>query len=181
MNEENDRLRWQLKGLRQDTPPTRDLWPGIAARIAELPQPAETAPAHQTQPGRWFPWTKTATPAAGTTRVRTGPRRLVPWAMAASMLLTVGFLWQATHLTPPQEPLIRREAAQLTRDYQGALAQIQGAEAHPELGGALQELDRSAEEILAALDRAPNTRFLLEQLRRTYAKRLALTQRAMMS
>jgi hypothetical protein len=109
-------------------------------------------------------------------------RRLVPWAMAASVLLTVGFLWQATHLTSPQEePLIRQEAVQLTRDYQGALAQIQGAEAHPELGGALQELDRSAEEILAALDRAPNTRFLLEQLRRTYAKRLALTQRAMMS
>lgn len=166
MNEENDRLRWQLKGLRQDIPPTRDLWPGIAARIAELPQPAEAVP---------------ASPDADTIRTRGGPRRLVPWAMAASVLLTVGFLWQATHLTPPQEPLIRQEAVQLTRDYQGALAQIQGAEAHPELGGALRELDRSAEEILAALDRAPNTRFLLEQLRRTYAKRLALTQRAMMS
>ncbi|MBB3277794.1 MULTISPECIES: anti-sigma factor [Pseudoxanthomonas] len=166
MNEENDRLRWQLKGLRQDVPPSRDLWPGIAARIAELPQPSTGS-------------------SAGRERVASLPlraRRLVPWAMAASVLLTVGFLWQATHLTSPQEePLIRQEAVQLTRDYQGALAQIQGAEAHPELGGALQELDRSAEEILAALDRAPNTRFLLEQLRRTYAKRLALTQRAMMS
>lgn len=169
MNEDNDRLRWQLKGLRQDTPPSRDLWPGIAARIAELPQPATGTPIGDAGTVRKVPWTRTA------------PRRLVPWAMAASMLLAVGFLWQATHLTSPQEPLLRQEAAQLTRDYQGALAQIQGAEAHPELGGALQELDRSAEEILAALDRAPNTRFLLEQLRRTYAKRLALTQRAVMS
>lgn len=169
MNEDNDRLRWQLKGLRQDTPPSRDLWPGIAARIAELPQPAAGTPAGEAGTARKAPWTRTA------------PRRLVPWATAASMLLAVGFLWQATHLTSPQEPLLRQEAAQLTRDYQGALAQIQGAEAHPELGGALQELDRSAEEILAALDRAPNTRFLLEQLRRTYAKRLALTQRAVMS
>ena len=170
MSEENDRLRWQLKGLRQDTPPTRDLWPGIAARIAGLPQPAADTPAGEA-----------GTIRRTTTWTRAAPRRLMPWAMAASMLLAVGFLWQATHLTSPQEPLIRKEAAQLTRDYQGALAQIQGAEAHPELGGALQELDRSAEEILAALDRAPNTRFLLEQLRRTYAKRLALTQRAMMS
>nr|WP_295377443.1 hypothetical protein [Pseudoxanthomonas sp.] len=178
MNEENDRLRWQLKGLRQDTPPTRDLWPGIAARIAGLPQP-EAAPGPER--GHGFPWRKGASPDHGGSLTRTGARRLVPWAMAASMLLAVGFLWQATHLTSPQEPLIRQEAALLTRDYQGALAQIQGAEAHPELGGALQELDRSAEEILAALDRAPNTRFLLEQLRRTYAKRLALTQRAMMS
>ena len=181
MSEENDRLRWQLKGLRQDTPPRRDLWPEIAARIAELPQTAEIAPGQQDRPSRMFPWSRAASRGADASSVRTGARRLAPWAMAASMLLAIGFLWQATHLTPPQEPLIRQEAAQLTRDYQGALAQIQGAEAHPELGGALQELDRSAEEILAALDRAPNTRFLLEQLRRTYAKRLALTQRAMMS
>lgn len=179
MNEENDRLRWQLKGLRQDIPPPRDLWPGIAARIAELPQASAESPADDTGTGRWFP---PASPGGtGATTLPLRARRLVPWAMAASVLLTVGFLWQATHLTTPQEPLIRQEAAQLTRDYQGALAQIQGAEDHPELGGALQELDRSATEILDALDHAPNTRFLLEQLRRTYAKRLALTQRAVMS
>lgn len=165
MNDKNeqldDALRWQLRGLRQDSPPSRDLWPDIAARISTLPQQAvDTPPPRATLP-----------------RVR----RFAPWAMAASVVLTVGLTWQMTRVAPVQDPVIPREAASLTRDYQGALAQMQGAEAHPEFGVALQELDRSAAQILTAIDRDPNAAFLLEQLRRTYSKRLALTQRAVMS
>ena len=29
----DERLRWQLRALRSDAPPQRDLWPGIAARM----------------------------------------------------------------------------------------------------------------------------------------------------
>ena len=153
----NDALRWQLRGLRKDQPPARDLWPDIAARIAELPQQAPVA--------------------APAPRVR----RFAPWAMAASVMLTVGLAWQWTRLSEPQEPVVSREAASLTRDYQGALAQMQGAQTHPEFNVALEELDRSAAQILTAMQHDPNATFLLEQLRRTYSKRLALTQRAVMS
>lgn len=30
-----DALRWQLRALRRDQPPARDLWAGIAARLGE--------------------------------------------------------------------------------------------------------------------------------------------------
>lgn len=157
----DDALRWQLRGLRQDAPPTRDLWPDIAARISTLPQRQDEPEAVEVAPSRLH--------------------RFAPWAMAASLVLTVGLAWQLTRVAPSQDPVIPREAASLTRDYQGALAQMQNAQAHPEFGVALEELDRSAAQILTAIDRDPNAAFLLEQLRRTYAKRLALTQRAVMS
>lgn len=159
MNQNDESLRWKLRGLRQDQPPERDLWPDISARIAALP------PRQAEEPKQ---------------RLTSGVRRFAPWAMAASLVLTVGLAWQATRVAP-QDPVIPREAASLTRDYQGALAQMQGAEAHPEFGVALQELDRSAAQIRAAIEHDPNATFLLERLRRTYAKRLALTQRAVMS
>jgi hypothetical protein len=43
---------------------------------------------------------------------------------------------------------------------------------------AFGDLDRSAAQILGAIDRDPEARFLLDQLRRTYARRLELTRRA---
>lgn len=161
MNENDDSLRWQLRGLRQEVPPSRDLWPDIAARIGALPQQL---------------------PASVSSRRPPAVRRFASWAMAASVVLTVGLVWQVAR-SPGMtaDPVIQREAASLTRDYQGAIAQFQGMQEHPELAGALQELDRSAEQIRAALDHDPNARFLLQQLRRTYAKRLALTQRAVLS
>lgn len=157
MNENDESLRWSLRALRREQQPAQDLWAGIAARIEALPQ---VAPAPRRQ---------------------TPMQRFAPWAMAASIVLTVGMVWQGSLPQSGQGPIIQQEAASLTRDYQGALAQLQGAEAHPELGGALQELDRSAAQIREALAHDPNARFLLEQLRRTYAKRLALTQRAVMT
>ena len=45
---------------------------------------------------------------------------------------------------------------------------------------ALIELDQSADNIMVALDSHPDAVFLLDQLRRTYARRLQLTQRVAM-
>ena len=45
----------------------------------------------------------------------------------------------------------------------------------------LEVLDESAAQIRHAIATDPQARFLLEQLRRTYARRLALTQRAVMT
>ncbi|MNP82071.1 hypothetical protein D3C76_1805950 [compost metagenome] len=46
-----------------------------------------------------------------------------------------------------------------------------------ELQPVFDDLDRNAGLILQALARNPDSRLLLEQLRRTYARRLALAQR----
>lgn len=151
----DDALRWQLRALRQDTPPVRDLWPDIAARLAATAQ----------QP-----------PAADPVR-----RRVVPFALAASVLLAVTMTWQLQR-APGPDPVIQREAAALTRDYAGVLAQLDArAQASAEYAPALHALDQSADQIRRAIATDPNARFLLDQLRRTYARRLALTQRAVMT
>lgn len=149
----DDALRWQLRALRQDAPPARDLWPDIATRLASAPQQAAT-------PKR---------------------RALAPFALAASVLLAVTVTWQLQR-APTGDAVIQREAAALTRDYTGALAQMDvQAKGSPEYGPALHALDESAAEIRHAIATDPNARFLLDQLRRTYARRLVLTQRAAMT
>ena len=150
----DEALRWQLRALRQDMPPTRDLWPGIAARLA-------TSPRHQAPARPRRPWT--------------------PFALAASVLLAVTVTWQLQQ-APTGDPLIQREAAALTRDYAGALAQLdRRGPAPPEIVPALHTLDESAAQIRRAIATEPNAHFLLDQLRRTYARRLELTQRAAMT
>lgn len=151
----DDALRWQLRALRQDAPPSRDLWPDIAAALAAAPQKPVAAPASR--------------------------RRVAPFALAASVLLAVTMTWQLQR-TPEGDALIQREAAAMTRDYSGALAQMDAqAKASPDYAPALHALDQSAAEIRHAIATDPQARFLLEQLRRTYARRLALTQRAVMT
>lgn len=153
-------LRWRLHELRRDLQPQADLWPGIAARIAAPPRQA-----------------------APTDKVRA--RRFAPWAMAASVLLAVGAVWRmmpaAQTQAPADNPVIRQQAVSMALDYERAFARLQQADTRPEMHGALGELDRSAAQILSAIDDDPNARFLLEQLRRTYARRLQLTQRAIMT
>jgi hypothetical protein len=160
-------LRLQLRGLRRELAPERDLWPGIAARIAVAP-----AATH-----------------------RASPRRFAPWALAASLLLALGVAWQlrppapvaaplASRQAPQQAParLIGREAEAMTREYSAALHELQAsapdAATPRKEQPALRELDRSARQIRTALARDPDARFLLERLRRTYSLRLELTQRA---
>jgi hypothetical protein len=158
--ENEDGLRWRLKDLRRDIEPQGDLWPGIAARLASAPQ--DTAELRK--------------PRA---------HRFAPWALAASVLLAVGVVWQMLPGTQPSPPagngVIRQQAVSMTLDYENALARLQQAQTHPELDSAFGELDRGAAQILSAIDRDPDARFLIEQLRRTYARRLQLTQRAAMT
>jgi hypothetical protein len=158
-NRNDDALRWQLQALRRDIEPQGDLWPGIAARIAITPQQA----------------------AAEGVQRSPRARRFAPWAMAASVLLAIGVVWQLNPADPAQRqgnPLIRQQAVSMTLDYENALARLQQAGTHPELAPAFGDLDRSAAQILGAIDRDPEARFLLDQLRRTYARRLELTRRA---
>ena len=163
MNKQNDySLRWQLQALRRDIEPQGDLWPDIAARIATTPQQA----------------------AAESIQRSARARRFAPWAMAASVLLAIGVVWQLNPSDPaPRQgnPLIRQQAVSMTLDYENALARVQQAGTHPELDAVFGDLDRSAAQILGAIDRDPDARFLLDQLRRTYARRLELTRRAVLT
>ena len=169
------RLRWQLRGMREDLPPERDLWPLIAARI---------------------------TSAGGASTNAAAPRRRkitrwAPLALAASLLLAVGLAWQWRALPADQLPaagetaqssahpesakLLHIEAEAMALQYGAALQELQAAspqtQRSPAEIAALETLDRSTDQIRDALRRDPNARFLFERLRRTYALRLALTQR----
>ena len=143
-------LRWQLRQLPRDIELPRDLWPGIAARL-ERPAPHRR------------PW-------------------LFAFAAAASLSLAVGLAWQLRSPAPPaadfRAELVQREAEALTRESEAALGQFEGAPMPAPLEPALATLDRSAVDIREAIAIDPQAVYLLDQLRRTYARRLSLTQRA---
>ncbi|MFD0739297.1 hypothetical protein ACFQZQ_08400 [Lysobacter koreensis] len=144
-------LRWQLRALRRDEPPPRDLWTGIAERL----------PARQPARARRS-W-------------------LAPVAAAAGIVLAIGVVgvWQGAGVPAPGavDTLVQREADGMTRQYQAALRELAPAPAPALLQPTLDELDREVALIHDALTRDPDSRLLLERLRRTYAHRLALAQR----
>ncbi|HEY0502567.1 MAG TPA: hypothetical protein VGD42_03640 [Lysobacter sp.] len=152
-NELPEALRWQLRALRRDEAPAHELWPGIAARLqaVQAPHPVRR---------RW----------------------LVPTAIAASLLLVVGVLgrFETSVPSPATESgatLVQREADGMTRQYQAALQELAPADVPTTLQPTFDDLDRNAALIRDALVRDPDSKLLLEQLRRTYARRLALAQR----
>ncbi len=147
-----DALRWQLRAMRRDEVPANDLWPAIARQLP--PRESGAAPAPQAR-GPWL-------------------------AIAASMLLVVGL---AGALRPqvaadPAEAAALREADRLARHYGDALESMPVVPRTRAVESALAELDRSARDIRRALSMDPDSRLLLDQLQRTYARRLALAQRA---
>lgn len=150
-DEPAEALRWQLRALRQDALPARDLWPSIAPAL----QPR----------------------LIGRPPVRT------PWlALAASLLLVAGVvgIWHGRIDGNDAGRAALVEARRLSTDYRQALAAMPAdADTARVLAPAFDELDRSAEQIRRALARDPDSQLLLEQLRRTYTRRLELSQRAL--
>ena len=147
-------LRWQLRQLPREIEPSRDLWPGIAAAIDRRP----ARPAH-----RWL---------------------FSSLAMAASLLLVAGLVWKRGAAPVPSPSadasalVVATESRAITSEYQAALRQYKGAPVPAAIEPALGELDRSVVQIQHAIASNPDSVYLLEQLRRTYSKRLALTQHA---
>ena len=146
-------LRWQLRQLPREIEPAADLWPGIAAGIARPP----------------------------VSRTRRWPAAL---AAAASLLLAAGlFLRGNAPADAPAPPAIEAqvvdaEARAISDEYQAALRQFEGAPISPQVAPSLSALDRSVAQIQSAIVADPDSVFLLDQLRRAYARRLELTQRA---
>jgi len=173
-----DAMRWQLRGLRRDATPQRDLWPGIAGRISA--EAERTAPSHVVAP-----------PARNN-------KRFAWLAMAASITLAVGIGWQLRPSSPiqstapsiaqtlphpgnPTAALIAREANAMTWEYKAALREIDAHNTPVADARALRQLDRSAALVRSALTQDPDARFLLDRLQKLYAQRLALTQRLALS
>ncbi|MBB1472287.1 MULTISPECIES: hypothetical protein [unclassified Luteimonas] len=169
-------LHARLAALRRDVAPQRDLWPAIATQLARPP----------------------ATARGGHARARArhrGPARLVPYAIAASLLVAVAVAWQLAPRPAPQtaqaalaatadaaeDPPLLRVADAMTREYLGALRELDAARATTMVpdaaGGVAAELDRSAGEVRAALERDPDAVFLVQRLQRIYAQRLSLARR----
>jgi hypothetical protein len=76
-------------------------------------------------------------------------------------------------------PLVQREAEILTVQYQAALREMDPQSVPAGWQPGLEALDRSAAEIREALQRNPDSRLLLQRLRDTYTRRLALSRRAL--
>ena len=149
----DERLRWQLRALRTDVVPTNDLWPGIAARL-DAPQ------------------------------ARVPHRRAYAWlAAAAAVVMAFGIGWQlrpVAHAPAAGASLVQQEAEAMTRDYDAAMRRMQASAPAANDDPTLRELDRSASLIRNALRHDPDADFLLQRLRHTYEKRIALTQRALL-
>lgn len=171
-HEGNDALAFRLRGLRRDLAPQRDLWPGIAAQLAQRTQSAVATPAssHATHA------------AAASPRRARRHSRSAPWALAASLVLAVGVAWQQRpqlDAPAPSTQLLPRAAQAMTAEYDAALRELEAsAPAATQADPTLRELDRGAAQIRTALSRSPESRFLIERLRSTYEKRLQLTERA---
>ena len=147
-------LRWQLRQLPREMEPGRDLWPGIAAAIEQRPLRRSSRSA----------WTFLA--------------------MAASVLLAAGLVWKTQPAatpapgTDPAAMVVASESRAVTNEYQAALRQYKGAPIPDSMQASLGELDRSVAQIQRAIAADPKSVFLLDQLRKTYSRRLELTQRA---
>jgi hypothetical protein len=152
-NDFDERLRWQLRALRTDVPLENDLWPGIAARL--------DAPQSRVPYRHAFAWL----------------------AAAAAVVMAFGIGWQlrpVAHVPAAGASLVQQEADAMTRDYDAAMRRMQASAPAANDDPVLHELDRSASLIRNALQHDPDADFLLQRLRHTYEKRLALTQRTLL-
>ncbi len=156
---DHDALQARLRSLpAQRLPPAR-VWQGIAAQLPA----AARAPLTVAPPAR-------------------APRR---WPLRVGLGLAAGLaLLMVVPMPAPQSPpptLVQRQADALALEYQQAMASLPAAQVAGDWQPALRELDSSADHIRAAIAENPRSRYLLEQLQRTYALRLQLTQQAVMT
>lgn len=173
MNHENprmtddtdDALQRRLRALPRELAPPGDGWARLQAALPPQP-PIAADPPRTLGHGR-------------------AARRRLRWALPASAALaaSLALYWvlpqtmQPPASTPDTPSVLQQQASAMSADYQQAIAALPRVDA-PEWRPALRELDDSADQIHAALAQSPRSRYLLEQLQRTYALRLELTRQA---
>src|SRR5580765_2514782 len=145
--------RNQMRKLNEAVETARDLWPDIAARIA---QPVATAPRRQ--------WRRPAL------------------ALAASLVLGVGAVFTASQLhRPDSTPMVAVDAAHDAGDGAALTALDWARPADPKLAAAAQDLDKASADLQAALEARPDAVFLVSMLNRTNAQRMRLVRQAAIS
>ena len=147
--------RKQMRTLNQDVEPARDLWPDIAARIAQ----AVAAPWRR-------PWQRPA------------------FALAASLVLAAGAVFTASRFLHPSGPAPTLTAVRPQGASDGAvsLTALDWAKpADPGLAAAAQDLDKASAELQAALEARPDAVFLVGMLNRTNAQRMRLMRQSAIS
>lgn len=154
-------LRRQLRELRTDAEPALDLWPAIEARLPAS-QPTR----------RGFRWLPLALVASLAVAALVAHQAMGPTADPAA--------GRAPSLAGGSESLPRAASA-LDIEYRAALASLSPVPLPPELRDTALLLDDSALELREALRQQPDSVFLLDQLRRTYALRLQLGRPASFS
>ncbi|HEY0334830.1 MAG TPA: hypothetical protein VGC74_14155 [Stenotrophomonas sp.] len=166
----DEALAARLRQLPSQRTPPPQVWEAIASGIAPTARTGQPAtPAITSTPRRRRHW-----------------RTPVGWALAASVALLAWVLVPTQVLTPSPTPshsvaaapLLVQQADAMAGQYHQAIATVPVSQVPTDLQPALHELDASAAAIRLALQRQPDADFLLNQLQRTYAKRLELTRMA---
>ncbi|MDH5823731.1 hypothetical protein QFW77_12110 [Luteimonas sp. RD2P54] len=164
MNEHDERdrrdeeLGRRLRSLPREMVPPARAWARVEARIGAAPLPRAPRGSDRMS-GRW--------------------RAVAGLAAAASLaLLLVSVLSPRQARLPAASLATVQQAERMRGEYRAALASVPAEEIPAELQPALAELDHSAASIFVAIREAPGSRYLLDQLQRTYAQRLQLTRRA---
>jgi|GEM_PF-887933 len=166
-------LRTALRAMRTDQPPDHDLWPSIAGQI-HAPSRQSTHGTHQQPVPRRRP--------GGSTSPQERWRGAAALALAASLVLVVGVVWQKRIEAPdgpssPSDGLLARAASGMTVEYQSAWQVLDAQRPDSVDATALHEIDRSAAQVRQALRRDPDARYLFDRLQSLYTRRLDLSQR----
>ena len=162
-------LRRRLGALKAEREPERDLWPSIAARLAE---PAPVAPR-----------------SAARRRFRYAPFALAAGVAALALIVTMTMSSRHAAQVAERERAdaaqrVAAELASLDANYRGAeteLARLAPApppnRANPVLENASATLQTAEAELRGSLATDPRAEFLLDLLARAKAKQIALERR----
>jgi hypothetical protein len=152
----NNEFEWrsQMRKLGEQVEPDNDLWPGIAARIAQ-----ESARRQRPR------WTRAAA------------------AIAATLVIATGASLVAVHVdhapTASSPTMVAGTATAQIQDVPTAFDWAQPSD--PKLAAAARDLDKAGADLAAALEARPDAVFLVSMINRTNAQRMRLMRQSAIS
>jgi hypothetical protein len=154
----NNEFEWrsQMKKLGDSVEPASDLWPGIAARIAQ--EQARPAAAQRR-------WTRALAAIAATFVIATG----------------AGLIALRVDRTPSPLPTPVAPSVAIAEVNDAPTAFDWAQPSDPKLAAAARDLDRANADLQAALDARPDAVFLVSMINRTNAQRMRLMRQAAIS
>jgi hypothetical protein len=175
--EEERRLRAVLArvaAMPREMSPARDLWPGIAERIAAV-RPRPAAPG----PRRMWSWSPALLAAAAAVLVALGGLARV-WSPATGRETPTGAVHEAAWTTDPALLAAEREYARATAQLMAAL-ETQKATLPPETMAAVEKdlitIDAALRQVRGAIRQDPANPQLSHMLASTHQKKLDVLQR----